>query len=120
MALTDTDQHSTVERLAVEAVRRVAPKLQAVPQTTRPESVAPASDARLEVYQAIASVIVASAAVLATRLLLLLALVGGFVLALIAVQASSWMSLAVLCAYAILILIPMVALEVKTKWTGGA
>lgn len=76
----------------------------------------PVETARLEVYQAIASVIAASAAVLATRLLLLLALVGGFVLALIAVQSVSFMALSVLCAYAILIVIPMVWLETMTKW----
>ena len=87
------------------------------PTVPRPTEEAVAN-ARLEVYQAIASVIAASAAVLATRLLLLLSLIGGFVLALIAVQSSSWMSLAVLCAYAILIIIPLVILEVRTKWNG--
>lgn len=74
---------------------------------------------RLEIYKAIASVIAASAAVLATRVLLLLALIGGFILALIAVQSTSVMALCVLCAYAVLIVMPLVFLETRTRWTGG-
>lgn len=89
-----------------------------VPPAPKPTPEPTRVDPRLEVYQTIASVIAASAAVLATRFLLLLSLVGAFVLALIAMQSSSWLTLGVLCAYAILIVIPMVYLETRTKWSG--
>lgn len=61
----------------------------------------------------------ASAAVFATRLILMTALVGAFVLAIMAVQSGSWLSLGVLVAYAILIVIPLVWLETRTRWQAG-
>ena len=79
---------------------------------------APVDSQRLEMYRAIASVIAASAAVLATRLLLFLALLGGFALAVIAAIGGSWMAFAVLCAYAVLIIIPLILLEHGTIWRG--
>ena len=61
MALTDTDGRSTVQRLGVEPAPRTA-RMQVV-QPTRPTEEA-VVHTRLEIYQAIASVIAASAAVL--------------------------------------------------------
>ncbi len=84
-------------------------------QTTEP----PADDAQLGVYRAIASVLAASAAVLATRVILLLGLIGAFVLAVIAATSSSWLTLAVLAAYSVLVLVPLVLLEAKTYWPKG-
>jgi len=75
--------------------------------------------ARLATYQAIASVIAASAAVLATRVILLLGMIGAFVLAVIAADGRSWITVAVLIAYAVLVLIPLVLLETRTKWRSG-
>src|ERR1700743_629562 len=121
MALTDTATESTVERLEIEPVARVA-RLQTVPPTpkpTPPRIEPPAEDHRLAVYSAIASVIAASAAVLATRVILLLGLVGAFVLAVIASESASWLTVAVLVAYAILVLIPLVLLETRTNWQKG-
>lgn len=74
---------------------------------------------RLATYQAIASVIAASAAMLATRVILLLGLIGAFVLAVIAAESVSWITVAVLIAYAVLVLIPLVLLETRTKWNRG-
>lgn len=124
MALTDTDLQSTVERLGVEPVvsrPKVVPidrnQSRAMNAPTPPNNSEQAG--RLEVYEAIASVIAASAAVLATRLILLLALIGAFSLAVMAVTEKSWIGLAVLVAYAVLVVIPLVLLETKTRWTGG-
>jgi hypothetical protein len=56
---------------------------------------------------------------LATRVILLLALVGAFILAVIAAESASWLTLGVLGVYAILVLIPLVLLEIFTKWQKG-
>lgn len=56
-------------------------------------------------------VLLAVGAMLAQRLLLLAALVGGFVLAIVALQIGSYQALGVLIAYAVLIMIPLVWLE---------
>ena len=91
-----------------------------MPQTPKPQTTEPdASAARLATYQAIASVLAASAAMLATRVILLLALVGAFILAVIASESASWLTLGVLGVYAILVLIPLVLLEIFTKWQKG-
>ena len=103
----------------METVARVTRLRPVAPTKTDTDEAPATSTARLDIYQAIASVIAASAAVLATRLILLLTLIGGFVLAIIAAESSSWMAFATLCAYAVLVLIPMVLLEIKTKWSGG-
>ncbi|HEX9158788.1 MAG TPA: hypothetical protein VF835_01065 [Rhizomicrobium sp.] len=52
---------------------------------------------------------------LAVRLLLLLALAGGFVLALFALLNGSYQAGGVLVAYSVLILIPLVVLERSSK-----
>lgn len=64
----------------------------------------PSSDALLASFRAIAFV-------LASRFLVLLGLVGGFMLALIAANAASLVPLYVLIAYAVLVMIPLVALD---------
>lgn len=92
-------------------------RLQTVPPVPKPEMIEPDdSAARLATYQAIASVIAASAAMLATRVILLLGLIGAFVLAVIAADGGSWITVAVLIAYAVLVLIPLILLETRTKW----
>ena len=91
-----------------------------MPPTPKPPTIEPDdSAARLATYQAIASVIAASAAVLATRIILLLGLVGAFVLAVIAAESASWITVAVLIAYAVLVLVPLVLLESRTYWRQG-
>ena len=67
----------------------------------------------------IAAVIAASAAVLATRVLLGVTLVGTFALAVMAVRSASIVSLAVLIVFAVLVLIPMIWLETRTFWSKG-
>jgi hypothetical protein len=63
------------------------------------------------VFQAVATL-------LAIRLLLMLALVGGFALAFLALRAGTYQAGGVLVAYAVLIIIPLVWLE-KNPRTGG-
>lgn len=53
----------------------------------------------------------AVATLLAIRFLLLLAVAGGFVLALLALRAGTYQADGVLAAYAVLIVLPLVALE---------
>lgn len=57
----------------------------------------------------------ALASVLAARLLLLLSVVFGFVLALYAMHEQSWASLAILGVYACLTVLPLVYLDLKTR-----
>lgn len=53
--------------------------------------------------------------VLATRILMLLALVGGFVLAFRAMDAQNWASLYVLIAYCTLTVLPLVYIELSAR-----
>ncbi len=55
------------------------------------------------------------ARILAVRLILLLSVVGGFVLGVMAMLAQSWPGLAILVAYALLTVLPMVWLEVGQR-----
>ncbi len=82
-------------------------------------AIAPVPVQDLAILRSIAAVIAASAAVLATRLILLLALIGGFVLAVMAIQSPNAMVIGVLIAYGVLIMIPLVYLETRTRWHGG-
>lgn len=134
MASTNTETTSTVERLGVEPVGGAPRRLhllrtpEKIPETIEghaepgPVPATPTIEPRdttaerLAIYRAIASVIAASAAVLATRLILLIAMLGAFTLAVMALQANSWIGFAILIAYAVLILIPIVYLETKTRW----
>ena len=102
----DLDALKAALREAVAAIPRPV-----IHPTTHPETIA--------MLRAIAAVIAASAAVLATRVLLGAVLLGAFVLAVMAVRGGSWLALAVLIAFAVLIVGPMVILEVKTKWRVG-
>lgn len=124
MASTDTEisSQATVERLGVETVapRKItqlrpnqSPSMAAAPKA--PDT----SSSKLAVYEAIASVIAASAAILATRVILLLALIGAFILAVIAEADRSFISVSVLIAYSVLVVIPLIVLEARTKWGGG-
>lgn len=67
--------------------------------------------AALGVFQAIATL-------LAVRALLLLALAGAFVVAMLALRAGTWQADGVLVGYAVLILIPLVWLE-RNPRVGG-
>lgn len=132
---------STVERLGIEPVgkprslhllpvpetQETKPEIIDAPPTTDVGHVEPSPAAihatqtdtsaeRLAVYRAIASVIAASAAVLATRIILLVALIGAFVLAVMAAEEKSIIGLSILVAYAVLIVIPIVWLETRTRW----
>ena len=126
MASTNTAVPSTVERLEVTEVEegghRPQPKVIPMP-TPRNEipapAIAPVPVQDLAILRSIAAVIAASAAVLATRLILLLALIGGFVLAVMAIQSPNAMVIGVLIAYGVLIMIPLVYLETRTRWHGG-
>jgi hypothetical protein len=67
----------------------------------------------LGVFQALASI-------LAIRLLLLLALIGGFILAVSAMQHQTAISVWVLVAYSVLVIFPTAAIEYgKTTKSGG-
>lgn len=141
MASSAISTQSTVERLGVEPVARAGSRrtihLLPLPEERTPErteereepgpelsqDTAPptvdTSAERLAMYRAIASVIAASAAVLSTRLILLLGLIGAFVLAVMAARESSLIDLAILVAYAVLVLVPLVWLETRTTWSRG-
>jgi hypothetical protein len=58
------------------------------------------------------------ARILAVRLILLLSVLGGFVLGVMAMLAQTWPSLAILVAYALLTVLPMVWLEVGQRPKG--
>jgi hypothetical protein len=55
------------------------------------------------------------ARILAVRLILLLSVLGGFVLGVMAMVAQSWPGLAILIAYALLTVLPLVWLEVGQR-----
>jgi hypothetical protein len=57
----------------------------------------------------------AIASILAVRLLLLLAILGGFVIAVMALRDGGYQAAGVLVAYAVLILIPLVWLESRPR-----
>lgn len=54
----------------------------------------------------------AVAMILTVRLAILMAMIGGFIIGLMAIQWQSWVSVGVLAAYCLLVLIPLVLLEV--------
>lgn len=141
MASSAISTQSTVERLGVEPVARAGSRrtihLLPLPEERTPETSeeaevgepTPAPDPkafpvdtsaeRLAMYRAIASVIAASAAVLSTRLILLLGLIGAFVLAVMAAREASLIDLAILVSYAVLVLVPLIYLETRTTWVRG-
>lgn len=60
-------------------------------------------------------VLTAIAAVLATRLLLLLAIILGFALAVMALHDGGYVAAGLVVAYGVLIFLPLVALEARKK-----
>lgn len=56
-----------------------------------------------------------AASILMVRMLLLLTLTGAFALATMAVQTQTWISVAVLAAYCLLVLMPTVYVETRTS-----
>lgn len=112
----DSSQSSTVERLSVEQLpeRTRRPKL--VTDTTPKE---PSTNAvvvqRVGIPEAMLSVLGAVAFVLSARLLLLLALLGAFVLGLLAMTSQTYVSVGILVAWALLVIFPLVWLEGRTK-----
>lgn len=88
------------------------PKLTPVPptkeETWSPEPEPKALDVILSAFAALGYA-------LSVRALLLLALLGGFALAAMAMAYQTVIGLSVLAAYAILVLLPLVVLEVKRR-----
>lgn len=64
-----------------------------------------------EAQLAVIAMLSAASRMLAVRLILLLALIGGFVLAIMAVPSTNLQSLWVLIAYGMLVMLPIVWLE---------
>jgi hypothetical protein len=79
-------------------------------QTLQPIVVQPRADA------AFVGTLAAITAILASRLLLLLAIIGGFVLA---VRATDMTGLSIMVAYAVLIVLPLAALDIVAHKRGG-
>ena len=88
-----------------------------VPLAPKPRLVTPTVQATPEPRgaDAIIGTLTAIASILAVRLLLLLALVGGFVVAVMALRDGGYQAAGVLVAYAVLIVIPMVWLESRPR-----
>jgi hypothetical protein len=108
----DLPQRPTVERVGIEEIpsRRTKPSLVQLEQT---ETLAPAAAAR-EPYVS-ESVFRAFARVFAARLLILLALSGAFVLAVMAMMAGTPLHLLILIAYCTLTIGPLVALDLLSR-----
>ena len=92
---------------------------QAVPTAPEPEdprpAPQPAQQAPSRADQAFIGTLAAIGAVLASRLLLLLALLGAFILAVMAEQSQTYTGLAVLAAYCGLTILPLVLLDLKVR-----
>ena len=112
---------NNVERLGVRPVvpRQLSEPLIPPPEIT-PEMLKSVADAAAQraagtVLATISSGLVSTwmgiGTVLAIRLLLLLTLAGGFTLAVMAMQAQTNLALAVMIAYAVLVILPMVYLS---------
>jgi hypothetical protein len=91
-----------------EAVRELS---QAAARAAHDATVSSVRGAALGVFQAVASL-------LAVRILLLVALLGGLGLAVMALRIGSYQALGVLVAYAVLVLIPLIWLE-RSPRVGG-
>jgi hypothetical protein len=89
-----------------------------VPIPGRPRLVSPTEPQRTEpprADKAYIGALTAIASILAVRLLLLLAILGGFVIAVMALRDGGYQAAGVLVAFAVLILIPLVWLESRPK-----
>lgn len=85
-----------------------------LPQAGPVHQSAPAPD-KSEAMKALLAMLQAIALILSIRFFLFLSLVGGFVLALLAMSAQTTMSVVVLVSYCLLVLAPVVYLESKNK-----
>ena len=109
------------EKVSLTGALTVAPTVQ--PPSMAPDPVIsppvmaaappPTEIATSLIIQQTIGVIAAVTVLTAVRLWLLLALVGAFVLAVMAMQAQTIPALAVMVAYAVLVLIPMVYLQAR-------
>lgn len=89
-----------------------------VPIPARPRLVSPTApretpDAAPRADAAFIGTLTAIASILAVRLILLLALIGGFVVAVMALRDGGYQASGILAGYAVLIVIPMVWLEAR-------
>lgn len=121
MSSAASDKDIFVEREAVVALapRRPAPTAVAPEPAPAPPVSAPVAAPPPRADSAFIGVLAALATLLAARLLLLLSIAGAFVLALLAVRAESNGALAVLVAFCLLTVIPVVVLDVITHRRGG-
>jgi predicted lipid-binding transport protein (Tim44 family) len=133
-AMTHSESYApgtTVEREGVVAVlpRRTVPAetlsapvapLQAAPQPVAPPAPAqPAARSLSRSDAAFVGVLGAITALLAARFLLLLSIIGGFILANSAMATGTYTGLSILIAYAVLIVIPLVYLDIETHRRGA-
>ena len=104
----------TVER---EEVVPLAPRPRLVQSTDQaPVEVAPpAAPAPSRADQAFVGTLAAIGSVLAARLILMIAMLGGIALAVMALLNGSWTAVACLASYAMLILAPLVWLESRQR-----
>lgn len=96
--------------MPVQPRPRLVPPTAPVSTETPRQAPAPSRSDR-----AFVGVLAAIGAILAVRLLLLLAIVGGFVLAVMALTGGTYQAAGVLIAYAVLIVLPLVWLESRPK-----
>lgn len=134
MSLQDSESFAEslgnkVERLAVRPMQPRIPDVSLIaPPEITPEMLKSVADAAAEqsaraVLNGVSSALVSTwmgiGTVLAIRLILLLTLIGGFALAFMAMLAQTTISLAVVVAYAVLFILPMVYLS-RFGRAGGA
>lgn len=73
---------------------------------------------RVGIPEALLAVFSALSLVLAARLILLLSVAGAFVLGVMAMTRGEWPALAILCAWCMLTVLPLVAVEIWGKRGG--
>src|SRR5574340_1213856 len=103
-----SSSNSTIRHLKVEEEEDPDKPRRAVEHTMVPQPVT-------SQVEGILPILVAISRALATRFLLLLTIIGGFVLAIMAMQTLGYPSLFVLCAYSVLIIIPLVWMDYKGR-----
>lgn len=126
--MPDSNSNSSVEILGVEQLPPRPQRLREVktdpPPQSRPFQEPPAPQPlpeppvivqRVGIPEAILSVFAALGFALSARLLLLLAIIGAFVLAMMAMQNTSYQTIGIFVAYALLVIVPLVYLETKGK-----
>ena len=103
----NSENSSTVHRLNVEEVAPRSPK----PRTEIPIQTA----ARSSTLDVVVMAFTGLGYALSARSLLLLALIGAFVLAVMAMQSQTMASLEVLVAYSVIAILPIAYLEVRKR-----